>query len=30
LLADRVQAMRRIWTDDEAEYHGRFVDFGPI
>jgi probable F420-dependent oxidoreductase len=30
LLADRVQAMRRIWTDDEAEYHGRFVDFDPI
>jgi probable F420-dependent oxidoreductase len=30
LLAERVQAMRRIWTDDEAEYHGRFVDFDPI
>jgi len=30
LLADRVQAMRRIWTDDEAEHHGRFVDFDPI
>jgi probable F420-dependent oxidoreductase len=30
LLADRVEAMRRIWTDDEAEHHGEFVDFAPI
>ncbi|HEY8473570.1 MAG TPA: LLM class F420-dependent oxidoreductase [Natronosporangium sp.] len=30
LLAERVQAMRQIWTTDEAEYHGRFVDFDPI
>jgi probable F420-dependent oxidoreductase len=30
LLAERVEAMRRIWTDDEAEYHGSFVDFDPI
>lgn len=30
LLADRVLAMRRIWTDDEAEHHGDFVDFAPI
>jgi probable F420-dependent oxidoreductase len=30
LLADRVHAMRRIWTDDEAEYHGAFVDFDPM
>jgi probable F420-dependent oxidoreductase len=30
LLADRVHAMRRIWTRDEAEYHGSFVDFDPI
>jgi probable F420-dependent oxidoreductase len=30
LLADRVNAMRRIWTDEEAEYHGRFVDFDPV
>ena len=30
LLADRVQAMRPIWTDDEAEHHGEFVDFAPI
>jgi probable F420-dependent oxidoreductase len=30
LLADRVSAMREIWTADEAEYHGEFVDFEPI
>jgi len=30
LLADRVQAMRAIWTADEAECHGPFVDFEPI
>ncbi len=30
LLADRVRAMRAIWTADEAEYHGKSVDFGPL
>lgn len=25
-----VHAIRAIWTNDEAEYHGRFVDFDPI
>lgn len=30
LLAERVHAMREIWTKDEAEYHGRYVDFDPI
>lgn len=30
LLAERVHAMRAIWTRDEAEYHGRHVDFDPI
>jgi probable F420-dependent oxidoreductase len=30
LLADRVRAMRTIWTAEEAEYHGEYVDFGPI
>lgn len=29
-LADHIGAMRRIWTQDEAEYHGEFVDFGPL
>jgi probable F420-dependent oxidoreductase len=30
LLADRVRAMRAIWTADEASYHGRFTDFEPL
>ena len=29
VMDERVQAMRAIWTQDEAEYHGRYVDFGP-
>jgi len=27
---ERVLAMRRIWTDEAAEFHGEFVDFEPI
>ena len=30
ILRERVLAMKAIWTRDEAEYHGRFVDFDPI
>jgi probable F420-dependent oxidoreductase len=30
LMRERVEAMKAIWTQDEAEYHGRFVDFDPI
>jgi probable F420-dependent oxidoreductase len=30
LMADRIRAMREIWTADEAEYHGDYVDFGPL
>jgi probable F420-dependent oxidoreductase len=30
LLHDRVEAMKAIWTQDEATYHGRFVDFDAI
>jgi probable F420-dependent oxidoreductase len=30
ILRERVEAMRTIWTEDEAEYHGRYVDFDPI
>ena len=27
---ERVLAIREIWTNDEAEFHGQFVDFEPI
>ena len=30
LLRERVEAMKAIWASDEAEYHGRFVDFDPV
>jgi probable F420-dependent oxidoreductase len=30
LLEERVLAMREIWTQDEASFHGRFVDFERI
>lgn len=30
LLQERIEAMRAIWTHDEAEYHGEFVRFDPI
>src|SRR3954468_22538050 len=30
LVQERVEAMRAIWTLERAEYHGAFVDFGPI
>ena len=30
LMRERVEAMKAIWTDDDAEYHGDMVDFGPM
>jgi probable F420-dependent oxidoreductase len=30
VMRERVEAMKAIWTQDEAEYHGRFVDFDPM
>lgn len=29
MLREYLEAMRTLWTDEEAEYHGEFVDFGP-
>jgi probable F420-dependent oxidoreductase len=29
-LREQVEALQQIWTRDEAEYHGKFVDFGPV
>lgn len=30
LLRERVEAMKAIWTQEQAEYHGEHVDFDPI
>ena len=30
IMRERVLAMKAIWTQDEAEFHGEFVDFDPI
>jgi len=30
LMRERVEAMKAMWTQDEAEYHGEVVDFGPM
>ncbi|MFL5883584.1 MAG: LLM class F420-dependent oxidoreductase, partial [Thermoleophilaceae bacterium] len=30
LMRERVEAMKEIWTSDEAGYHGEHVDFDPI
>ncbi len=27
---ERLEAMKAVWTNDEAEYHGEFVDFDPM
>jgi probable F420-dependent oxidoreductase len=29
-MRERVEAVKAIWTNDEAEYHGEHVDFDPI
>ena len=30
IVREKVLAMKAIWTQDEAEFHGDFVDFDPI
>ena len=30
ILRERVLAMKRIWADADAEFHGEYVDFEPI
>ena len=27
---EAIQAMKQLWTKDEAEYHGRYFDFPPV
>jgi probable F420-dependent oxidoreductase len=29
-MRESVEAMKAIWSEDEAEYHGRIVDFDPV
>lgn len=30
ILRERVLAMKEIWTQEEAEFHGEYVDFDPL
>jgi len=30
LMAERIAAMKAIWTEEKAEFHGEFVDFPPM
>jgi probable F420-dependent oxidoreductase len=30
IMRERVEAMKAIWTGEEAQYHGRYVHFDPI
>jgi probable F420-dependent oxidoreductase len=30
VMRERIDAMRRIWTEAKPEYHGEFVAFGPM
>ncbi|WNG90499.1 LLM class F420-dependent oxidoreductase [Mycobacterium sp. ITM-2016-00317] len=29
LLDERIEAIKELWTKEPAEYHGKYVDFGP-
>jgi probable F420-dependent oxidoreductase len=29
LLDERIEAIKELWTEEPAEYHGKYVDFGP-
>ncbi|NKQ53085.1 LLM class F420-dependent oxidoreductase [Amycolatopsis sp. K13G38] len=30
LMDEQLQALKAIWTQEQAEFHGKFVDFAPI
>lgn len=30
ILNERLQAMRRLWTEEQAEFHGTHVEFDPV
>lgn len=29
VMRERIEAMKQLWTEERAEYHGEYVDFGP-
>jgi probable F420-dependent oxidoreductase len=29
VMRERIEAMKQLWTEEQAEYHGKHVDFGP-
>ena len=29
VMRERIEAMKALWSDEKAEYHGKYVDFGP-
>jgi probable F420-dependent oxidoreductase len=30
IMRERIAAIKKIWTEEKAEYHGKYVDFGPM
>jgi len=30
LMREHILAMKALWTEDEAQYHGQMVDFDPV
>ncbi len=30
VLREKVEALKALWTEEEAEYHGKYVDFDPV
>lgn len=30
IMDERIRAMRELWTAEQAEFHGRYVDFDPV
>jgi probable F420-dependent oxidoreductase len=30
IMEERLEAMKCIWADEKAEFHGKYVDFGPL
>jgi probable F420-dependent oxidoreductase len=30
VMDERIAAMKQIWSEDKAEFHGKHVDFGPV